>query len=57
VRLSRGRIKVHAWIACSCIAPGAAIHYKSWAPLYGFGKPGSHGCLGMRLDGSKYMWK
>jgi hypothetical protein len=35
---------------------GAAIHYNYWGPPYGFGRPGSHGCLGMRLDGSKYMW-
>ena len=57
MRLSRDRIKVDARIACSRFAPGAAIHYNWWAPLHGFGKPGSHGCLGMRLDGSKYMWK
>ncbi|HYU20875.1 MAG TPA: L,D-transpeptidase [Chloroflexota bacterium] len=36
---------------------GAAIHYNWWGPPYGFGYAGSHGCLGMRLDGSKYMWE
>jgi hypothetical protein len=35
---------------------GAAIHYNYWGPPRGFGYPGSHGCLGMRYDGSKYMW-
>jgi len=37
-------------------ADGAAIHYNWWGPPRGFGYPGSHGCLGMRYDGSKYMW-
>jgi hypothetical protein len=35
---------------------GAAIHYNWWGPPRGFGNPGSHGCLGMRWDGSKYLW-
>ncbi|MCC6175144.1 MAG: L,D-transpeptidase family protein [Chloroflexi bacterium] len=35
---------------------GAAIHYNWWGPPRGFGYPGSHGCLGMRLDGSKFLW-
>jgi len=35
---------------------GAAIHYNWWGPPRGFGYPGSHGCLGMRYDGSKYLW-
>src|SRR2546430_1908474 len=35
---------------------GAAIHYNWWGPPRGFGYPGSHGCLGMRYDGSKFMW-
>jgi hypothetical protein len=35
---------------------GAAIHYNYWGPPFGFGRPGSHGCLGMRLNGSKFMW-
>lgn len=35
---------------------GAAIHYNWWGPPRGFGFPGSHGCLGMRYDGSKFLW-
>jgi lipoprotein-anchoring transpeptidase ErfK/SrfK len=35
---------------------GAAIHYNWWGPPRGFGMPGSHGCLGMRYDGSKFLW-
>lgn len=35
---------------------GAAIHYNWWGPPRGFGNPGSHGCLGMRYDGSKFLW-
>ena len=35
---------------------GAAIHYNWWGPPYGFGRPGSHGCLGMRYDDSKFFW-
>ena len=35
---------------------GAAIHYNWWGPPRGFGYPGSHGCLGMRLAGSKFLW-
>src|SRR5829696_1855149 len=35
---------------------GAAIHYNWWGPPRGFGYPGSHGCLGMRMDGSKFLW-
>ncbi len=35
---------------------GSAIHYNWWGPPYGFGRPGSHGCLGMRLAGSKFVW-
>jgi hypothetical protein len=35
---------------------GAAIHYNWWGPPRGFGYPGSHGCLGMRWDGSKFLW-
>jgi hypothetical protein len=35
---------------------GAAIHYNWWGPPRGFGYPGSHGCLGMRYDGSKFLW-
>ena len=37
-------------------ADGAAIHYNWWGPPRGFGNPGSHGCLGMRWDGSKFLW-
>jgi hypothetical protein len=36
---------------------GAAIHYNWWGPPRGFGYPGSHGCLGMRMDGSKFLWE
>jgi hypothetical protein len=36
---------------------GAAIHYNWWGPPRGFGYPGSHGCLGMRWDGSKFLWE
>lgn len=36
---------------------GAAIHYNWWGPPRGFGYPGSHGCLGMRYDGSKFLWE
>jgi L,D-transpeptidase catalytic domain len=36
---------------------GAAIHYNWWGPPRGFGNPGSHGCLGMRWDGSKFLWE
>jgi hypothetical protein len=35
---------------------GSAIHYNWWGPPRGFGYPGSHGCLGMRLAGSKFLW-
>jgi len=34
---------------------GAAIHYNWWAVSWGY--PGSQGCLGMRMDGSKFMWE
>ena len=33
---------------------GSAIHYNWWATRWGY--PGSQGCLGMRLDGSRFMW-
>lgn len=36
---------------------GAAIHYNWWGPPNGFGRPGSHGCLGMRMEGSKFLWE
>jgi hypothetical protein len=35
---------------------GAAIHYNWWGPPRGFGYPGSHGCLGMMYDDSKFYW-
>jgi hypothetical protein len=35
---------------------GAALHYNWWGPPRGFGYPGSHGCLGMQYDDSKYLW-
>ena len=34
---------------------GSAIHYNWWASSWGY--PGSQGCLGMRLEGSKFMWE
>lgn len=33
---------------------GSAIHYNWWASAWGY--PGSQGCLGMRMDGAKFMW-
>jgi hypothetical protein len=33
---------------------GSAIHYNWWAVAWGY--PGSQGCLGMRMNGSKFMW-
>jgi lipoprotein-anchoring transpeptidase ErfK/SrfK len=36
---------------------GAAIHYNWWGPPNGFGRPGSHGCLGMMFDDSKFFWE
>lgn len=33
---------------------GSSIHYNYW--LVTFGYPGSHGCLGMNLDDSKFFW-
>lgn len=35
---------------------GSAIHYNWWGPPRGFGYPGSQGCLGMRMNGAKYLW-
>ena len=35
---------------------GAALHYNYWGPPFGFGRPGSHGCLGMMYDDSKFFW-
>ena len=34
---------------------GSAIHHNWWASSWG--APGSQGCLGMRLDGAKFMWE
>jgi L,D-transpeptidase-like protein len=34
---------------------GSAIHYNWWASSWGY--PGSQGCLGMRLDGARYLWE
>ena len=36
---------------------GAAIHYNWWGPPNGFGRPGSHGCLGMMYDDSQFLWE
>jgi hypothetical protein len=33
---------------------GAALHYNYW--LGRFGYPGSHGCLGLSLEDSKFLW-
>jgi hypothetical protein len=34
---------------------GSAIHYNWWASSWG--NPGSQGCLGMRMDGAKFLWE
>jgi hypothetical protein len=34
---------------------GSAIHYNWWATTWG--APGSQGCLGMKLEGAKFMWE
>ena len=34
---------------------GSAIHYNWWASSWGY--PGSQGCLGMRMNGAKFMWE
>jgi hypothetical protein len=36
---------------------GAAIHYNWWIPPRGFGRPGSHGCLGMMYGDSRFFWE
>jgi len=33
---------------------GASIHYNYWRANWGY--PGSHGCLGMNLEDSKFFW-
>ena len=33
---------------------GAAIHYNYWLATWGYA--GSHGCLGMNLDDSRFFW-
>jgi len=33
---------------------GSAIHYNWWASAWGY--PGSQGCLGMRMNGARFMW-
>jgi hypothetical protein len=33
---------------------GASIHYNYWSTNWGY--PGTHGCLGVGLDESKYAW-
>jgi hypothetical protein len=33
---------------------GSAIHYNWWVSSWGY--PGSQGCLGMRLNGARYVW-
>lgn len=33
---------------------GAAIHYNYWIGT--FGRPGSHGCLGLSLEDAKWFW-
>ncbi len=33
---------------------GAALHYNWWLGKFGF--PGSHGCLGLNLEDSKWLW-
>lgn len=34
---------------------GSAIHLNWWAVSWGY--PGSQGCLGMRMNGAKFMWE
>lgn len=34
---------------------GAAIHYNYWLGTFGY--PGSHGCLGLNLEDSKWLWE
>jgi hypothetical protein len=36
---------------------GSAIHYNWWFPPGGFGRPGSHGCLGMMYNDSRFFWE
>ncbi len=33
---------------------GASLHYNYWLGTFGY--PGSHGCLGLNLDDSKWFW-
>ena len=33
---------------------GAALHYNYWRSNWGYA--GSHGCLGMNFDDSKFFW-
>ena len=33
---------------------GASLHYNYWAGTFGY--PGSHGCLGLTLEDSKWLW-
>ncbi len=33
---------------------GAALHYNYWLGTFGY--PGSHGCLGLNLEDSKWFW-
>lgn len=34
---------------------GAAVHYNYWLGTFGF--PGSHGCLGVDLEDSEWLWE
>ncbi len=34
---------------------GAALHYNWWLGKFGF--PGSHGCLGLSLEDSQWLWE
>ncbi|MBI2939885.1 MAG: L,D-transpeptidase family protein [Chloroflexi bacterium] len=35
---------------------GTALHYNYWLPDWAFGVPRSHGCLGLRLADSSFLW-
>jgi lipoprotein-anchoring transpeptidase ErfK/SrfK len=35
---------------------GHALHYNYWIEDWGFGTPRSHGCLGLRLADSSFLW-
>jgi hypothetical protein len=36
-------------------ADGASFHYNYWSSVFGY--PGSHGCLGLTLEDSRWLWE